>query len=108
MNLNVNYDRLVGEVLGDCVPVAREKFRVLSQKADTRSVLDEHARRYMEAQKESELYSPFQDFAEKLFRSAELPFHFIQTHEKPLRNDRPTQGDPKRKSVALFAPEEFH
>jgi len=99
MNFGVDYDKLVAKVFRDRVPDAREKFRVLSQEADTRRVLDEHAQKYMDAKGELELYSPFRDFAEALFRSAKLPFHFIESHAKRVPNDCRGNGNPARKSV---------
>ncbi len=98
MKINVDYDKLVGEVLGGCVQTAKQTLPILLKKhEDAQSILREHARRYMEAEDEYGLYPPFRDFAEALFRFAELPFHFIDTHRKPRPNDRPEKGNPKRK-----------
>src|SRR5258708_21972566 len=98
MKINVDYDKLVGEVLGGCVETAKQTLPILLKKhEDAQSILREHARRYMEAEDEYGLYPPFRDFAEALFRFAELPFHFIDTHRKPRPNDRPEKGNPKRK-----------
>ena len=87
MNLNVDYDGLVVKVLGrDVLEVARQTFDALYKEADIGAVLDGYAGRYMGAGNESELYSPFRDFAEALFR-ATVSFHrylcYAQTKELP-------------------------
>ena len=99
----------MGNVLGDHVlAAADETFDALYKEADIRAVLDGHARRYMEARSEPEFYSPFRDFAEALFCFAGLPFHFIDTHARPIPNDRPENGDPKRKSVTICVSRKLH
>ncbi|SRR5258707_1669970 len=104
MNFKVDYDRLVDEVLGDSVQFARNTLKCLALHEEyerVRSVLHNHAGRYMEAKSENELYAPFRDFAEELFRFAELPYQFIDTHGRATPNDSPDNGDPRRKSVIL-------
>ena len=108
MKTDVDYDKLVEKVLGDCVPDADKTFDALYQDADQRDVLDGHARRYMKARDEKELYSPFLDFAEALFHFAELPFRFIAAHANSIPNDRPENGNPHRKSVTLCAFRKHH
>src|SRR5260370_35162291 len=97
MKSNVDYDKLVDEVLGDRVNTAKETLAVLFEDSHVCSVLSEHARIYMEAKNEHELYPPFRDFAESLFSFAKLPFHFIDTHHRPSPNNRPEKGNPTRK-----------
>ncbi|KAF8339834.1 uncharacterized protein EI90DRAFT_2290371 [Cantharellus anzutake] len=87
MHFGVDFDMLVGQ-------------RV-KQNLDVFFVLCEHAQRYIEARNEAALYPPFQDFANELFRSAELPFRFI--HPLRLRPDGGPHGSsPKRRPSVVM------
>ncbi|SRR5258708_10115201 len=111
MNLNVDYDRLVGDVLGDSVRVASNAFNILAlgrEYADVRSVLHKHARRYMEVKNQHELYAAFRDFADELFRFAKLPYQIIDPHGRPLQNDYPYNDHPQRRSVILCPSRKFY
>ncbi|KAF8339832.1 uncharacterized protein EI90DRAFT_2290452 [Cantharellus anzutake] len=98
MNFSVNFDKLVGIVLGDCFQTARETFRRhIEHESNAVSILRGHAQTYTEAKGEPSLYDPFRDFANELFGFAGLPFCFLNTSPGPRPNDRPDKSNPQRK-----------